>query len=129
MVQLNKIQECLDAYENKIMRVIIMFVDKYKCKNPTQLWRNEIIERTGYLDNSHKISYAFHGAGCSVEMSDGTMISFDFDENNNYLFDTFKFQLFIESAPEFSNEKETIIAFIDAHNLEVEIAPKFQLLH
>lgn len=38
-----------------------------------------------------------HGAGCTVEFSDGKSVSFDLDERGNYCFDTWKFKRYTES--------------------------------
>jgi hypothetical protein len=87
----------LKLYEYSILEVIDLFVLNFNERNPTKLWRNGSIERIGYLGVSRVIEYSFNGAGCTVSFPDGRIVCFDFDINNDYYFNKFKFLIFIES--------------------------------
>lgn len=92
-------KELLETYIKKIEETIDLFQIKFGVKNPIGMWRNNLIERVGFLTTDDgEIEYSFHGSGCTVETPDGEVISFDFLENDIVHFDLFKFQLFAESV-------------------------------
>lgn len=90
----------LEQFEDRIQKVIDGFVQKFGVRNPLGLWRNGFIDRIGFLDNQETIEYSLHGAGCTVEFSDGAIVSFDFGLKQEYTFDRFKFNVFLESIGE-----------------------------
>lgn len=94
------LNQLLKSYEDKIDLVMNLFAAKFGSKNPTKQWRMGIVDRVGILDGEYKVEYSFHGAGCTAELENGEVISFDFLEDNSPTYDLFKFQLFLESTSE-----------------------------
>jgi hypothetical protein len=96
MVQIIEIQSLLELYVEIINNITRQFLIKFGKVNPSKLWRQGSIERTGVLDNG-KTKFSFHGSGCTIEYEDGVIVSFDFLENDTFTFDLFKFENFVLS--------------------------------
>lgn len=94
MVLITEIQSLLELYTNRINTIVDKFSIKFGQKNPAGLWRQGLIDRTGFLDDAE---FAFHGAGCVVEFENGEIVSFDFLEDDTFVFDLFKFEIFVSS--------------------------------
>lgn len=91
-------KELLELYLKRIDEIVNLFQINFGVKNPIGMWRSDLIERIGFLTTeTGEIEYSLHGSGCTVERTNGEVISFDFLENDIVHFDLFKFQLFVES--------------------------------
>ena len=88
----------LSQYKVAIEGVRHLFSQQFAGANAVRDWRRLHLARVGYLASDHTIEYALHGAGCTVEFAQGTLVSFDVDERGNYLFDVWKFKLYAESV-------------------------------
>lgn len=98
MVQIAEINRLLDLYIHYIIAIRGKFLEKFGRGNPVGMWRQGLIDRIGFLDDNNKIEYSFHGAGCTVELENGEVVSFDFSEDGGFTFDLFKLNLFVSSV-------------------------------
>lgn len=105
------------AFEDEISEIIRLFNMKFHTRNPLKIWRNGLIEKNGYLDFSKETEYSLHGAGCTVEYNNGKLISFDFDEEDNFCYSPFKLMLYAQSMGENLSESQIQSEF---QNLEKE---------
>lgn len=128
MVQIKILNNFLTQYESKINIVIDYFTENFGVKNPTKKWRNGLINRTGFLDKEMQVAYSFHGAGCTAEFNSGEIVSFDFDEVDEYSFDVFKFKLFLESNPEFNDYISSLDDTIDQIEI-IRINNNFEVIY
>lgn len=118
MLQETLISQYLDLYDSKINMVLSLFVEKFGLRNPVKKWWNGLIDKSGYLDAYNQVEYFFHGGGCSVYLANEEVVSFDFDENDDYGFDNFKFLLFLESTHTL-REHKPLLENIDSLTLDV----------
>jgi hypothetical protein len=119
MVLKDIINKLLGNYQREILNVIGMFNSTYGIKNPSKYWRIGKIDRIGFLDITKMVEYTLHGGGVTVEFDKGKLVSFDFDQNDDYTFDPYKFQLFIETDESINIDKTSIIKFIENNELNV----------
>jgi hypothetical protein len=117
MVQIEEIQVLLDSYVERIQEVIQIFMNCFGHKNPTKLWRQGLIDRTGFLDEKKQIEYSLHGAGCTIEFPNEEIISFDFLEDETITFDLFKFENYVLGK---IRNKESVIGFVKKMELYQE---------
>lgn len=120
MVQAEKINQLLDNYKKNISIVVDLFISNFGVKNPIKKWRNELIPRTGYLDKKKSIEYSFHGVGCTVEFANKEIISFDFDKEDKFILDKYKFWIFVNSGNEPKEIKDHIEDLINNKEWEIE---------
>lgn len=118
MVLETLIGQYVELYDSRIHMIIQLFTDKFGEGHHLGMFWNGLIDKTGYLDADHQIEYSFHGGGVSVYFADEEVISFDFDGNNGYSFDDFKFCLFIESTNALKEYKSIIK---DIYSLKVHV--------
>jgi hypothetical protein len=91
------LRQLLAEYGNDVRLVLQLLQARFGMPDAIRQWRSKFVARVGFLDVEETVYYAMHGAGCTVEFSDGKSVSFDLDENGNYYFDTWKFKRYTES--------------------------------
>jgi hypothetical protein len=120
MVLTEKTNQLLDNYKTNINIVVDLFIANFGVKNPTKKWRNELIPRTGYLDKKKSIEYSLHGAGCTVEFANEKIVSFDFDKDDKFVLDKYKFWMFVNSSNESKEVKDYVEDLINSKEWQIE---------
>jgi hypothetical protein len=113
MVQITDIEYLLELFLSRINTILNAFSTNFGEINPIYKWRNNLIERTGFLDKEKTIEYSFHGAGCTIEFPNGEIVSFDFLDSQRFTFDLFKFKLFVLSKLSHEDEIEKLFQSIE----------------
>ena len=86
--------EQLVGFEACIRQAIALFDRTFGVSNPCPRWRQGAIARTGVI-GERNYEYSLHGRGCTVDI-DGKTVSFDFDQDNNFVYSPFKFLSYLD---------------------------------
>jgi hypothetical protein len=97
---------------------------KYEVENLIIAWRQKKIPESGYIDSEDKISFLFHGVGCTFE-SDAFVIDLDFGFSGRCDgFDLWRIKRYINQNEKFKHSVFQEASILNEVFKELEISEK-----